>query len=128
MESCARRLVPALVAALYLGSSTVPCSVAASGIEGLRSGGTPPGVELAAEGHHAHPDEASSADGTVGAPCPCGCGSQANSAAGSKRLATAILLMPESEMPRALAVQPGMLVVLAVEGQRQLPDPIPIPS
>ena len=127
MESCARRLVPALVAALYLGSSTIPCAVAARVIEGLGFGGPPSAVELVSEGHHEHPNEASP-DDTVEAPCPCGCGSQASSAPASKRLATAILLMPDSEMPRALAVQPGMLVVFAVEGQRQLPDPVPIPS
>ena len=127
MQNCARRLVPALVAILYLGSSTTPCSIAAGGIEGLGSGGSVAAVEVASDGHHQHPDEASP-DETVGAPCPCGCRSESNSVPAAKRLATAVLLMPDSETPSVLAVEPSVLAVFAVEGQRQLPDPIPIPS
>jgi len=127
MESRIRRLAPALLVALYLGSASTPCSIAMGPIEALGSAGSMAVVELESEGHHHHEDEAA-ADAAVGAPCPCGCRSESSSVPAAKRLATAVLLMPDFDTPPAWTFEPRQLAVFAVEGQAELPDPIPIPS
>ena len=104
-----------------------PCSVAAGALEGVGPISAASSVEAGSDGHRHHGVEAP-ADETVGAPCPCGCESDGSNAPAAKRLATAVLLKLDFEPPRAEVVQPLPLVASLVEGQRELPDPIPIPS
>jgi hypothetical protein len=131
MVDFAGRFIPALVAILFLGSSLIPCSPIGSSADPVAAGVVSRVVEVAVEESpevHLHGQGAAGKVDQMLAPCLCGCDRSTGASRLAKRGGPAVLCSLEFELPREEPVRPLALIVSALEGQRELPDPVPIPS